>query len=72
MWERIYLQCRKPGFDLWVRKIPWRRERLLTPVFWVGEFHGLRNLAGYSPWSYKELDMTEQLAGKGRNDLRWI
>jgi len=72
MWERIYLQCRKPGFDLWVRKIPWRRKRQPTPVFLPGEFHGLRNLAGYSPWSYKELDMTEQLAGKGRNDLRWI
>ena len=22
-------------------KIPWRRERLPTPVFWPGEFHGL-------------------------------
>ena len=21
-------------------KIPWRRERLPTPVFWPGEFHG--------------------------------
>ena len=27
----------------------------------VGEFHGLRNLAGYSPWGHKESDMTEQL-----------
>ena len=26
-----------------------------------GEFHGQRSLAGYSLWSYKELDMTEQL-----------
>ena len=25
----------------WVGKIPWRRERLLTPVLWPGEFHGL-------------------------------
>ena len=23
----------------WVGKIPWRRERLPTPVFWPGEFH---------------------------------
>jgi len=23
------------------RKIPWRRERLPTPVFWPGEFHGV-------------------------------
>ena len=34
-------QCRRPGFDPWVGKSPWRRERLLTPVVWPGEFHGL-------------------------------
>ena len=34
-------------FDPWVGKIPWRREKLLTPVFWPGEFHGQRSLAGY-------------------------
>ena len=39
-----------------VRKIRWRRERLPTPVFWPGEFHGL-----YSPWGRKELDTTERL-----------
>ena len=27
----------------------WRREQLLTPVFWLGEFQGQRSLAGYSP-----------------------
>ena len=27
-------------WETWVRKIPWRRERLSTPVFWPGEFHG--------------------------------
>ena len=32
----------------------WRWERLPTPVFWPGEFHGL-----YSPWGLKESDMTE-------------
>ena len=32
---------RRPGFDTWARKIPWRRERLPTPVFWLGESHGL-------------------------------
>ena len=25
----------------WIVKIPWKRERLPTPVFWPGEFHGL-------------------------------
>ena len=29
-------------------------------VFLPGEFHGQRNLAGYSPWGCKELDTTEQ------------
>ena len=27
------LQCRRPWFNSWVGKIPWRRYRLLTPVF---------------------------------------
>ena len=31
------------------------------PVFFPGEFHGLRSLAGYSSWGHKELDMTERL-----------
>ena len=33
----------------WVRTISCRRERLPIPVFLSGEFHGQRNLAGYSP-----------------------
>ena len=45
------------GFDPWVGKIPWRTERLPTPVFWPGEFHGR-----YSLWGHKELDTTEQLS----------
>ena len=28
------MQCRRPRFDSWVRKIPWRREWLPAPVFW--------------------------------------
>ena len=28
-----HLQCRRPRFNSWVRKIPWRRDRLPTPVF---------------------------------------
>ena len=34
----------------WVGKIPWRREWVPTPVYLPEEFHGQRNLAGYSPW----------------------
>ena len=29
--------CGRPGFDPWAGKIPWRRERLPTPVFLPGE-----------------------------------
>ena len=58
---RICLQCRRPGFNPWVRKIPWRRQWLPTPIFSPGESLGQRSLEGYSPWSYKELDITEQL-----------
>ena len=45
-------------------KIPWRREKLPTPVFWPGEFHGL-----YSPWRCKELDTTERLSIQFKHDL---
>ena len=38
---------------------PWRRAWKPTPVFLLGECHGQRSLAGYSPWSNNELDMTE-------------
>ena len=47
--ERICLQCRRPGFNPWVRKIPSRREWLPTLQFLPGEFHGQRRLVGYSP-----------------------
>ena len=53
--------------DPWVRKIPWRKEWLPTPVFFPGEFHEQRNLVGYSPWGCKESDMTEWLPLHGQN-----
>ena len=48
------------GFNPWVERIPWRRK--LQPAFSVflpGESCGQRSLAGYSPWSHKESDVTE-------------
>ena len=44
----------------WVGKISWRRAWQHTPVFLPEEFHGQKNLAGYSPWDCTELDMTER------------
>ena len=49
-----------PGSVPWVGKIPWRRERLPTLVFWPGEFRRL-----YSPWNRKESYTTERW---GNND----
>ena len=60
--ERIHLQCRRPGFDPWVGKTPWRRAWQPTPVFLPGESRGQGSLAGYSPQGLKELDTTERLS----------
>ena len=46
-------QCRRPGFSLWVKKIPLRMQWLLNSVFLPEEFHGHSRLAGYSTWSHK-------------------
>ena len=66
-WQRIRLQCKRPRFDPWVRKIPWRREWLPTPVILPGESHGQRSLGGYSPWGHKESDVTERLNTEGHS-----
>ena len=53
---RICLQSRrhrKHQFNPWVRTIPWRRAWQPTLVFLPGEFHGQRNLLGYSPWGHR-------------------
>ena len=51
-----------PGFiPRWGRSPGEGNGNPLLPVFLPGEFHGQRNLAGYSPWGHKELDTTEWL-----------
>ena len=42
-------QCKRPGFDPWVRKIFWRRKWQPTPVSLPGKSHGQSRLVGYSP-----------------------
>ena len=47
--KEFICQCRRHrrwGFDLWVRKIPWRRKWQPTPVFSSGKVHGHRSLMG--------------------------
>ena len=57
MGENIF----KSYIDLWTRKIPWRRKWQPTLLSLPGKSHGQRSLAGYSPWSHKELDTMEEL-----------
>ena len=46
-WQyRRHKRCRS---NPWVRKTPWRRAWQPTPVFFPGESHGQRSLAGCSP-----------------------
>ena len=47
-------KCRKYGFNLWVRKIPWRRKLQPIPVFLPWKSHGQKSLADYSPWGHKQ------------------
>ena len=51
-------QCRRCGCNPLVGKSPSRRKWQPNPVFLPSESHGLRSLAGYSPQTQKELDMT--------------
>ena len=51
---------RRPEFNPWVGKLPWRREWLPIPIFLPEESHGQKSLAGYSSQGHKESDMTEQ------------
>ena len=44
--ERKPVQCRRPGFDSWVGKMPWRRAWQPTAVPWPAESQGHRSLAG--------------------------
>ena len=41
-------------WETWVGKIPWRRERLSTPVFWPGEFYTVQGVT--------KSDTTERLS----------
>ena len=42
-----------------------------TPISLAGKSHGLRSLAGYSPWGPKESDTTQQLSNNNMNSWLW-
>ena len=60
-WQRICVQGKRPGFSPLVRKVPWRRERLPTPVFFPGESMD-RGAWVYSRRDFEESDMAERLS----------
>ena len=59
-------QWRRWRFDLWVGKIPWRREWLPTPVFLLGKSHEQKSLVHYLHGVTKEPDTNEQLNNNKR------
>ena len=67
-------QCRRPGFDTWVGKIPWRRKWQLTAVFLpresLGQIFPLGNDCAFTsilydgnkcPWIMPDLSLKESL-----------
>ena len=69
-WQRIHLQYRRHrrrGFDLWVRKFPWKRKwqhisMFSTPILSPEKSHGQWSLVGYSPKGHKKSDTSECLS----------
>ena len=41
-------QRSEPGFDPWIGEDPLEKGRLLSPVFWPGEFHELYTTVYYT------------------------
>ena len=60
MVKQSICQCRRLGFDLSVRKIPWRRKWQPSSIFLPEKFHGQRSLVGYSPRGHEEEDLVTQ------------
>ena len=55
-------QCKRHKrqvFNPWIGTIPCRRAWQPTPVFLLGESHGQKSLAGYSPQGHKESGISE-------------
>ena len=78
--KRIYVQCRRPRFNPWVRKIPWRRKWQPTPVFlpgripWTEEPDGLLSMGSQKSriWlSNQNFHSQGGQCGWGRESKRW-
>ena len=66
-------RCGRLGFNLWVKKIPWRQKWQPTPVFLTGKSHGQRSLAPLSVATVlgvaRELDTTKWLNNPIQSEL---
>ena len=67
------MQCGRPGFDPWVRKMPWRREQathssiLAWRIPWTEEPGGLQSMG------LQKSDPTEQLTlSLSLTSLLWV
>ena len=60
--------CWRCRFDLWVRKIPWRRKWQPTPVFLPGKSQGQRGLVGdYTVHEASKSQLQLSSHAQGRN-----
>ena len=60
------VKCLPAMWETWVQSLGWgdpleKEMATHSPVLFPGKSHRWRSLVGYSPWSSKELDTTEQL-----------
>ena len=53
-------QCRRHRFDLWVRKIPWRRKWQQTPVFLPGKIPWTEEPGGLQSMKLQESDTSDE------------
>ena len=65
-WIKNLPAMRGMQFDPWVGKIPWRREMATHCNILAWRSPGTEELADYSPYGRKALDMIELLSTKSR------
>ena len=57
--EESVCNARRPGFNPWVGKMPWRRKWQLIPDFLPGDFHAQRSLTGKSTGSQSQTQLSD-------------
>ena len=72
-WQRIHLQCGRSGFNSWVGKILWRRERLPLQYSWISLVPQLgKNLPAMLETRVRSLGWEDPLEkGKATTPVFW-